>query len=343
MSIGIYMIKNLSNNKVYIGQSIDIKRRWNDHKIKLKNNNHYNEHLQKSYNKYGEKYFQYVILSEATKEKLNELETYYIQKYQSYNPKYGYNQTFGGDFNIIFTNDTINKMRRSHEYKFVSILQYSLDKKLITRFNSLSEASRSVKGTPSGIRNCANNFSLNIGKCKTYKGYIWIYEYDSKRFRHINIEEYLTPKTSFPINKYEYPSGKFVCTYKTISEAANNNKVSIDVISMCVREVQNQSNGFTYRNANNFTQDVLCIKSKVHKKRRPVVAFNISDNTFAMYLYNTEQLKELGLHSGHICECCKGKRKSYKGYIWRYADEQFAQYFGKDGIKEVEKKSLSEI
>jgi predicted GIY-YIG superfamily endonuclease len=33
MSIGIYMIKNLSNNKVYIGQSIDIKRRWN--KIKL--------------------------------------------------------------------------------------------------------------------------------------------------------------------------------------------------------------------------------------------------------------------------------------------------------------------
>ena len=57
MSIGIYMIRNLSNNKVYIGQSTNINRRWNDHKMKLKNNIHYNEHLQKSYNKYGEKFF----------------------------------------------------------------------------------------------------------------------------------------------------------------------------------------------------------------------------------------------------------------------------------------------
>ena len=38
MSIGIYMIRNLSNNKVYIGQSTNINRRWNDHKMKLKNN-----------------------------------------------------------------------------------------------------------------------------------------------------------------------------------------------------------------------------------------------------------------------------------------------------------------
>ena len=87
----------------------------------------------------------------------------------------------------------------------------------------------------------------------------------------------------------------------------------------------------------------LCIKPKVHKKKRPVIAFNKSDNTFVMYLYNMEQLKKLGLDSGHICECCKGKRKSYKGYIWKYADEQFAQYFGEDGIKKVEKKTLSEI
>lgn len=83
MSIGIYMIRNLSNNKVYIGQSTDINRRWNNHKMKLKNNIHYNEHLQKSYNKYGEKFFQYSILCETSKENLNELESYYIQKYQS--------------------------------------------------------------------------------------------------------------------------------------------------------------------------------------------------------------------------------------------------------------------
>jgi predicted GIY-YIG superfamily endonuclease len=29
---GIYKITNLINNKVYIGQSLDIKRRWKNHK-----------------------------------------------------------------------------------------------------------------------------------------------------------------------------------------------------------------------------------------------------------------------------------------------------------------------
>ena len=345
MSIGIYMIRNLSNNKVYIGQSTNINRRWNDHKIKLKNNIHYNEHLQKSYNKYGEKFFQYSILCETSKENLNELESYYIQKYQSDNSKYGYNQTLGGDCNIIFTKETIKKMRSSHEYEFVPILQYSLDKKLVARFNSLSEASRSINGTPSGIRNCANKFSLNTNGSKTYKWYIWIYEHDVPKFEQTDITEYLFKETSFPVNKYEYPSGKFICAYKTVLDAATSNNVSTDVISMCVREVQKQSNGFTYRNANYYNRDKLHIKLKIsdRKKRKPVIAFNVSDNTFAMYLDNMEQLKEHGLHSGHICECCNGKRKSYKGYIWKYADEQFAQYFGEDGIKEVEKKSLSDM
>lgn len=32
--IGIYKITNQINNKSYIGQSIDIKRRWRDHKSK---------------------------------------------------------------------------------------------------------------------------------------------------------------------------------------------------------------------------------------------------------------------------------------------------------------------
>ena len=31
MSIGIYKIENLINGKIYIGQSIHIERRWNEH------------------------------------------------------------------------------------------------------------------------------------------------------------------------------------------------------------------------------------------------------------------------------------------------------------------------
>lgn len=30
--------------------------------------------------------------------------------------------------------------------------------------------------------------------------------------------------------------------------------------------------------------------------------------------------RELGYHNSHICNCCKGKRKSSYGFIWRYAN-----------------------
>lgn len=38
--IGIYKIENTKNHKVYIGQSIDIEHRFNQHKNYLKNNKH---------------------------------------------------------------------------------------------------------------------------------------------------------------------------------------------------------------------------------------------------------------------------------------------------------------
>lgn len=44
--IGIYKIENLINGKVYIGQSKDIKKRWNEHrKISQK----FNEQYRRSY------------------------------------------------------------------------------------------------------------------------------------------------------------------------------------------------------------------------------------------------------------------------------------------------------
>ena len=71
---GIYKITCLKNNKSYIGQSVSIKRRWATHKRELAAGVHYNEHLQRAYNKYGKDSFAYEILELCSKEKLNERE-----------------------------------------------------------------------------------------------------------------------------------------------------------------------------------------------------------------------------------------------------------------------------
>jgi len=42
---GIYKITNLDNGKMYVGQAVDINRRWKDHKRLLNKNQHGNSHL----------------------------------------------------------------------------------------------------------------------------------------------------------------------------------------------------------------------------------------------------------------------------------------------------------
>ena len=50
---GIYQIKNTVNGKVYIGQSIDTIKRYDAHWNMLKQGKHFNKHLQRAFNKYG--------------------------------------------------------------------------------------------------------------------------------------------------------------------------------------------------------------------------------------------------------------------------------------------------
>ncbi len=89
--IGIYKIKNIINNKVYIGSSINILDRKRTHLYKLRKNKHENNHLQNSFNKYGEKNFIFSIIIECDKEKRGEEEEKFIELYNSINRKFGYN------------------------------------------------------------------------------------------------------------------------------------------------------------------------------------------------------------------------------------------------------------
>lgn len=85
---GIYCIKNKTNGKLYIGSSINIDKRFREHKNSLKANKHHSIYLQRSWNNGNEFEFKVIeVVNEA--EKLIEREQYYINKFDSY--KNGYN------------------------------------------------------------------------------------------------------------------------------------------------------------------------------------------------------------------------------------------------------------
>jgi group I intron endonuclease len=82
--IGIYKIHSISKpERVYIGSSVNITRRWREHILCLRKKNHESPKLQNHYNKHGEVDLQFSILLGCEKEDLLKIEQYFID---SYNP-----------------------------------------------------------------------------------------------------------------------------------------------------------------------------------------------------------------------------------------------------------------
>ena len=69
----IYKITNKENNKIYIGSSFNIEKRKNAHFNALRNRKHHSIHLQRAYDKYGEKAFVFTVVKEYDLETENEL------------------------------------------------------------------------------------------------------------------------------------------------------------------------------------------------------------------------------------------------------------------------------
>ena len=108
---GIYRIRNLINNKFYIGSAVNLNKRKNQHFHYLRNNIHHNKPLQNSFNKHKEENFIFEIMCYCYKEDLITNEQFYIDKYK---PHYNICKIAGSSLGRKPTEETILKMKISH-------------------------------------------------------------------------------------------------------------------------------------------------------------------------------------------------------------------------------------
>lgn len=122
MTCGIYKIQNKINGKIYIGQSVNIEQRWKAHKVAGKNTNHEHNYypLYKAMYKYGLDNFDFSIIEECSKDKLNEREKYWILYYDSLNN--GYNQVLEGVVTKLYGTLTQNEVKEIKELLLNSTL-----------------------------------------------------------------------------------------------------------------------------------------------------------------------------------------------------------------------------
>lgn len=82
--IGVYLIRNLTNGREYVGASVDIKRRFIEHKTPRATGNN---RLHGDIRRLGRDKFSFEVLEECERDELASKELYYIRKK---NPYYNY-------------------------------------------------------------------------------------------------------------------------------------------------------------------------------------------------------------------------------------------------------------
>jgi group I intron endonuclease len=108
---GIYKITS-PTKKIYIGQSVDIEKRWWNYRgLNCKAQTR----LYRSLKKHGIKKHKFEILQECKREELNDLEKYYVDLYQCFNSKYGLNLLDGGGSKATCSDETKKKISNANK------------------------------------------------------------------------------------------------------------------------------------------------------------------------------------------------------------------------------------
>ena len=106
-------------------------------------------------------------------------------------------------------------------------------------------------------------------------------------------------------------------TYDSLSEAARENNVDVSAITRCLtRKNQITTNGLHWKYVN---EDITLEQIEGTRKRKQKQV--LCEETGVIYSSPKEAADILKLDNNAIAKCCRGVKKTYNNYHWRYLDE----------------------
>lgn len=101
----------------YIGQSVNIRKRWQEHKRELNKGTHHNDHLQNAWTLYGSKNFLFTVLELCDKESLDTLEKRWVETLKTMDRKCGYNIGTPGNCCMLHRHHTLSSRKKMSEWR----------------------------------------------------------------------------------------------------------------------------------------------------------------------------------------------------------------------------------
>lgn len=158
MTCGVYQIVNKVNGKRYVGSSVDVDKRWQAHRRELRKGSHHAQHLQHSWNKYGEGAFNIEVITECDPEMLIQEE----QKELDTGFDYNSSPTAGNTLGMKFSDEARARVRQNRLDRYAAdpegyaALMSSLSKGKPKSEEWKRKASESKAGVPKSAEQCEN-------------------------------------------------------------------------------------------------------------------------------------------------------------------------------------------
>lgn len=277
---GIYQIRNSVNNKVYIGSSKDLYKRYSEHHSSLRQNKHKNTKLQNAYNKYGENVWYFEILEYITNEDmLLSREQHYIDAFNSVQSGYNIAPIAGNTLHVYPSEETRKKMSIAQKGKVVSTETRkklsALNKGRVRTPETKAKISKSNKGQNMGASNVNATAIICLETLEIYPA----------------------------INKL---CRKFGYNRNTISKCCSGKRNTVYGLH------------FMYLNDYNIATDKEIQQRMLKKNHENLKRKCHCIETNKTYDSIVEASRELGVTSTKITAVCRGRRNSTGGFHFRY-------------------------
>ena len=341
MTCGIYMIQNKVNNKMYIGQAVDIEDRWGEHRRGLRGGYHPNKHLQNSWKRDGEENFEFSILLECAESQLNTFEEYYILELMTYNDRVGYNKTYGGGSGRP-TEETKRKLSESIKGKYCGEKSYWYGK------HRSEEVKRKISESLKG-KQLSEEAKRKISEFQKGKQ---LSEETKRKMSESSKGKQLSEETKRKMSESKKGRPHSEETKRKMSESLKGEKnpnYGKQLSEEHKRKLSEAKKGEKHPNYGKHRSEET--KRKISESRKgkycgekhPNYGKHRSEETKRKISENKsksvvqidpttnkivkvwESAREADRHGGfdfkNISQCCNGKRKTHKGYKWMFLSD----------------------
>lgn len=313
----IYSVTNTLNNKVYVGQSIDVERRWKQHKYGKGN-----LILRNAIKKHGIDNFKFEILekidvSNKTKNQLSQLLIDLEQKWLDIKKPFlkenGYNIQKTSKPNLTPNrsknfSDKISRIKIENNHTGKPLIQYDIKGNLIKEWKSAAEVERILGYYAENISSCC------LKKTNSSHGFIWKF----KDYQLID-DDIISANKSLRMSEVRQYNltGKLLNTFSNVKEASQLTNINEKIIRQGCNKNIKIAAGFIWK----FKNETLIMSEHLNKKDLQIKQINLTTKEEKLWdnVYQAIKTLNLSKHASKIIyNVCDGKKNDYLGDKWEW-------------------------